>query len=220
MGIYLFKRDALLDLLNARPLATDFGKEIFPRSIADAPRAGAPVRRLLGRPRHGQILSRGQPGPGRRRSAVRFPQPRGRHLHAHALPAGLAHQRRQPGAVPHQRRLRHPGAATTSEALRRRRAQPDRQERDASRHVLIGADRFETDRRHARPIGAAACPTSASATAASSSGPSSTRIAASAATCRLSTSAACKDDEGENYVIRDGIVTIPRGTIIPDGTVI
>ena len=33
MGIYLFKRKALLDLLNARPLATDFGKEIFPRSI-------------------------------------------------------------------------------------------------------------------------------------------------------------------------------------------
>ena len=36
MGIYLFKRDVLLDLLNAKPLATDFGKEIFPRSIQDA----------------------------------------------------------------------------------------------------------------------------------------------------------------------------------------
>ena len=33
MGIYLFNREALLELLNARPLATDFGKEIFPRSI-------------------------------------------------------------------------------------------------------------------------------------------------------------------------------------------
>ena len=33
MGIYLFNREALLDLLNAPPLATDFGKEIFPRSI-------------------------------------------------------------------------------------------------------------------------------------------------------------------------------------------
>src|SRR5205807_5118607 len=28
------------------------------------------------------------------------------------------------------------------------------------------------------------------------------------------------DDEGDNYVIRDGIVAIPRGTIVPDGTVI
>lgn len=35
MGIYLFRRDALIHLLNAPPLATDFGKEIFPRSIHD-----------------------------------------------------------------------------------------------------------------------------------------------------------------------------------------
>jgi glucose-1-phosphate adenylyltransferase len=34
MGIYLFTRKVLLDLLAAPPLATDFGKEIFPRSIA------------------------------------------------------------------------------------------------------------------------------------------------------------------------------------------
>jgi glucose-1-phosphate adenylyltransferase len=33
MGIYLFTRPALLNLLNAPPLAADFGKEIFPRSI-------------------------------------------------------------------------------------------------------------------------------------------------------------------------------------------
>lgn len=34
MGIYLFQRDALIHLLNAPPLATDFGKEIFPRSVS------------------------------------------------------------------------------------------------------------------------------------------------------------------------------------------
>jgi glucose-1-phosphate adenylyltransferase len=28
------------------------------------------------------------------------------------------------------------------------------------------------------------------------------------------------DEEGANYVIRDGIVVIPRGTTVPDGTVI
>jgi glucose-1-phosphate adenylyltransferase len=33
MGIYLFQRDALFQLLNDPPLATDFGKEIFPRSV-------------------------------------------------------------------------------------------------------------------------------------------------------------------------------------------
>ena len=31
MGIYVFKKQALLDMLDARPLAADFGKEIFPR---------------------------------------------------------------------------------------------------------------------------------------------------------------------------------------------
>jgi glucose-1-phosphate adenylyltransferase len=33
MGIYLFTRQALIQLLNATPRATDFGKEVFPRSI-------------------------------------------------------------------------------------------------------------------------------------------------------------------------------------------
>jgi glucose-1-phosphate adenylyltransferase len=33
MGIYVFNRQALLDLLNAKPPAADFGKEVFPRSI-------------------------------------------------------------------------------------------------------------------------------------------------------------------------------------------
>lgn len=33
MGIYLFRRETLLELLNADPSVTDFGKEIFPRSI-------------------------------------------------------------------------------------------------------------------------------------------------------------------------------------------
>src|SRR5262245_19626008 len=33
MGIYLFQRDVLFQMLNEPPLATDFGKEIFPRSL-------------------------------------------------------------------------------------------------------------------------------------------------------------------------------------------
>jgi glucose-1-phosphate adenylyltransferase len=33
MGIYLFKRDVLIDLLTAKPLATDFGKDVFPASL-------------------------------------------------------------------------------------------------------------------------------------------------------------------------------------------
>ena len=33
MGIYLFNTDVLHDLLNEPPLATDFGKEVFPRNV-------------------------------------------------------------------------------------------------------------------------------------------------------------------------------------------
>ena len=33
MGIYLFNRETLIKLLNAPPLATDFGKDVFPRSL-------------------------------------------------------------------------------------------------------------------------------------------------------------------------------------------
>ena len=32
MGIYLFKTEVLYEVLNAKPLATDFGKEVFPRN--------------------------------------------------------------------------------------------------------------------------------------------------------------------------------------------
>ncbi len=33
MGIYLFKTEVLIELLNTKPLATDFGKEVFPRNL-------------------------------------------------------------------------------------------------------------------------------------------------------------------------------------------
>lgn len=34
MGIYLFNTDVLFDVLNEKPLATDFGKEVFPRDVS------------------------------------------------------------------------------------------------------------------------------------------------------------------------------------------
>ncbi|MBP3958043.1 hypothetical protein J8F10_22535 [Gemmata sp. G18] len=52
MGIYLFKTNVLLDLLTAKPLATDFGKEVFPRNYKSKHHQRPPVRRVLGRPGH------------------------------------------------------------------------------------------------------------------------------------------------------------------------
>ena len=37
---------------------------------------------------------------------------------------------------------------------------------------------------------------------------------------RLINKRGIENDEGDTYVIREGIVCIPRGTIVPDGTVI
>ena len=37
---------------------------------------------------------------------------------------------------------------------------------------------------------------------------------------RITNQAKVRDAETEMYVIRDGIVVVPRGTVVPDGTVI
>jgi glucose-1-phosphate adenylyltransferase len=37
---------------------------------------------------------------------------------------------------------------------------------------------------------------------------------------RLVNTRKIQHDEGNNFVIRDGIICVPRGSIIPDGTVI
>src|SRR5262249_2488163 len=42
MGIYLFNKETLLEMLRTPPLAPDFGKEVFPRSIR-SPRIQAPL---------------------------------------------------------------------------------------------------------------------------------------------------------------------------------
>ena len=61
MGIYLFNRQTLVDLLTKTDYR-DFGREIFPAVDPHAPRAGPPVRRLLGRHRHDPLVLRRQPG--------------------------------------------------------------------------------------------------------------------------------------------------------------
>jgi glucose-1-phosphate adenylyltransferase len=93
--------------------------------------------------------------------------------------------------------------------------------RDASIRdcVMIGADRDETDTERQQNARRAP-PASASATAPSSNAPSSTRTRVSAATFRITNQRGLENHEGENYVIRDGIVVVPRGAVVPDGTVI
>ena len=90
MGIYLFRTEVLYEVLTAKPLATDFGKEVFPRNYKTKHDLRAPLRRVLGGPRHDPQLPRGEPGAGGAEPAVRFLRLRGGDLHADAEPAALA----------------------------------------------------------------------------------------------------------------------------------
>ena len=71
MGIYLFNRETLVDVLTKTDYH-DFGKEVFPASMRTPQGVHAPVRRLLGRHWHDQIVLPMQSGFGETEAAVRF----------------------------------------------------------------------------------------------------------------------------------------------------
>lgn len=156
MGIYLFKTEVLLELLTARPLATDFGKEVFPRNYK--------TRRVQAHLFDGYWEDLGtirsyheaSLGAGRVESAVRLLHPRWRDLHPDAEPAGQPDQRGGDGAQPGGRRVRG-GARQPAGAVPAGSPQPGRVELRAPRHdphrVRRIRDREATGRE--RPGGAA-----------------------------------------------------------------
>jgi len=218
MGIYLFSRRALDAMLTAQPAAVDLVREILPRSLDSAGRVGAPVRRLLGRPGLDRVVPPGTPGPGRRRPAFRLPQPRGRRLHAHAQPAAGARPRRPRRAVRHQRRLSGAGRRQPG-ALRRRVRSRIGRDVELRETVFNGADRFENDEERAanRKRGVPDFGIGDGGIVRRAIIDKDCRIGRGV---RIVNAAAVQDAEAELYVIRDGIVVIPNGTVVPDGTVI
>jgi glucose-1-phosphate adenylyltransferase len=218
MGIYLFTRKALLELLNVRPLATDFGKEVFPRSIKthvvqahlfdgyweDLGTVKAYHEANL-------ALASDEP-PFDFHSAEGIIYTRMRFLPASRVSgATLSQCLISDGCVI------LPGADLRRCVVGvRSRIGRNATIRDT---VILGADRFETEtERNAnkaanRPdlvVGEGAVIERAILD-------KECRIGRNA---RLVNKRGVRDDEGENYVIRDGIVVIPRGTTVPDGTVI
>jgi glucose-1-phosphate adenylyltransferase len=218
MGIYMFKRDVLFEMLNAPPLATDFGKEIFPRSL----RTHRVMAHLfdgywedLGTVRafHEANLALARDNPpfdfhsheGVIYTRMRF-LPASRFLGAR-VEQGLVSD----GCVIHSgTRIERSVVGVRSRIGR------DVVLRDS---YIIGADRFETDAERAanrarripdlivgdntvieRAIIDKDC-----------------RVGSNV---RIVNQRGLTDAEGENYVIRDGIVVIPRGAIVPDETVI
>jgi glucose-1-phosphate adenylyltransferase len=218
MGIYLFRRQALLELLNARPLATDFGKEIFPRSL----RTHNVQAYLfdgywedLGTVKayHASNLALASEHP-----PFDFHSPEGViYTRMRFLPASRVMAARLDQCLISDGCVVQPGARLERCVLGiRSRIGRDAIVRDA---IVIGADRFETDAERAAN----------EARGYPSFGIGDGSVVEQAIVdkdCRIGKNVriinrgGLKEDEGDNYVIRDGVVVIPKGTVVPDGTVI
>ncbi len=218
MGIYVFKRDALLELLTDKPPATDFGKEIFPRSI---------------KTRHVQAhLFDG------------YWEDLGTIKAFHEASLALASDRppfdfHSPEGVIYTRMRFLPASRIANASLKqclvsdgcvlqegtqvercvigvRSRIGRNVVLRDS---VIIGADRFETDADRAanRAKGIPDLVVGDGAVIERAILDKDCRIGRHV---KIVNQKGLETADGSNYVIRDGIVAIPRGTIVPDGTVI
>ena len=218
MGIYLFKREALVRLLNEQPLATDFGKEIFPRSIREfqvQTHLFDGYWEDLGtiKSYHEANLALASEKP-----PFNFHSPEGViYTRMRFLPAS-----RMTGAV-----LQHclvSDGCVIQDGTRIERSVVGVRSRigrnvTMRNCVMIGADRFETDaerlsneRRSLPNLGVGDGSLVESAIL-----DKDCRIGRNV---RIVNQRQLQNDEGANYVIRDGIVVIPKATAIPDGTTI
>jgi glucose-1-phosphate adenylyltransferase len=218
MGIYLFKRDALLDLLNARPLATDFGKEVFPRCI----RSHHVQAHLfdgywedLGTVRayHEASLALASDNP-----PFDFGSPEGViYTRMRFLPAS-----RFSGAALSQCLVSDgctvsPGSKLERSVIGiRSRIGRNVTMRDT---VVIGADRYESEAEKAANR-ARGLPNLGVGDDCVIEGAILDKDCRIGHNVRIRNHRDTPDVETDTYVIRDGIVAIPRGTAVPDGTVI
>jgi glucose-1-phosphate adenylyltransferase len=218
MGIYCFKREVLIDLLSAKPLATDFGKDVFPRAVT--------THRLqthvfdgywedLGTVKsyHEANLALASDQP-----PFDFHSPEGViYTRMRFLPAS-----RVSGAVLKQCLISdgcvvQPGTQIERSLLGvRSRIGRDVRLRDT---IIIGADRFETEAERAanRQRGIPDFSVGDGTVIERAIVDKDCRIGRDV---RIVNAKNVQEDERDSYVIRDGIVVIPKATIIPDGTVI
>ncbi len=218
MGIYLFKRDALFHLLNAPPLATDFGKEIFPRSIHTH-----------------HVQAHLFDGYWEDVGTVKSYHEANLALTAENPPfifhhrGGLIYTRMRylPASLLNSARLDHClvsdgcviGAGTTiNRCVIGIRTQIGRNV-TLRNSVILGADRYdipeerEEHQRRGLPnlgIGDGSVIDNAILD-------KDCRIGVN---CRIINQDHVQNSEGKNYVIRDGVVVIPKGAVLLDGTVI
>jgi glucose-1-phosphate adenylyltransferase len=218
MGIYLFNRAVLIELLNARPPATDFGKEIFPRSI-QTHRVQAHLFdgywEDLGtiQSYHEANLALAGDNP-----PFDFHSPEGViYTRMRYLPASRV------SAAQLEQCLISDGCVVQAGARLARCVIGVRSRigRDVTLHdtVIIGADRFETEAERAanRAHGIPDFTVGDGSVIERAILDKDSRIG-----CRVKilNQRNVRDGQGVNYVIRDGIVVIPKGAVVPDETVI
>ena len=218
MGIYCFKRDVLLDLLTRKPLVTDFGKDVFPKSV-NSHRLQTHIFdgywEDLGtiKSYHEANLALASDNP-----PFDFHSPEGViYTRMRFLPAS-----RVSGSSLKQCLISDGcvinGGATIERSLLGVRSHIGRDVtiRDT---VMIGADRFETDaeRNRNQQRGLPDFSIGDGSVIERAIVDKDCRIGRNV---RIVNARNVEEDEGENYVIRDGLVIIPKGAIVPDGTVI
>ena len=218
MGIYLFNRDVLIRLLNSPPLATDFGKEVFPRSI----RTHHVQAYLfdgywedLGtiKSYHEANLALAGDDP-----PFNFHSPDGViYTRMRFLPASRITGARLDHCLISDGCVIQPGTRIERCVIgvRSRIGQAA----TVRNSIMIGSDRFETEEEQAED--------QKRRTPGFGVGDGSVvEQAILDKDCRIGRNVQIvnrrklQTDEGPNYVIRDGIVVIPKGAVVPDGTII
>jgi glucose-1-phosphate adenylyltransferase len=218
MGIYLFGRQVLFDLLNSPPLATDFGKEIFPRSL----RTHRVQTHLfdgywedLGTVKayhEANLALAGDDPPFDFHSAEGVIFTRMRYLPASRISgATLQHCIISDGCViqPDSRIER---SVIGLRSLIGRGAV-------VRESVIIGADRYETEEERAQNR-ARGVPDLVIGDGSVIERAIIDKDARIGHNVRIVNERGVDEEEGDNYVIREGIVVIPRGCVVRDGTVI
>jgi glucose-1-phosphate adenylyltransferase len=218
MGIYVFRRQALLDMLCAKPLATDFGKEVFPRSISHY-QVQAHIFdgywEDLGtiKSYHEASLALASDNP-----PFQFHSPEGViYTRMRFLPASRINGARVEQCLISDGCIVEEGAELQRCVIGvRSRLGRNVTLRDT---ILIGADRYETDAERAanRQSGVPNLTVGDNSVIERAIIDKDSRIGSNV---QIVNRAGVAEYDCEMYVIREGIVAIPRGTIVPDGTVI
>jgi glucose-1-phosphate adenylyltransferase len=220
MGIYLFDRDVLGRLLTTPPIAHDFGKEIFPRCVREGLRVQAHLFdgfwEDLGTVKSYHEVHLALAGD---KPPFQFHSPQGGVIYTRTR--SLPPSRVEGGEFRHA--ILSDGCAVNAGAHVDRAIVGIRSRigKNATLRsvVMIGSDNYQTDGERAAELRQGLPPIGVG-------DDSVIEHAILDKDCRIGRGAkilggrARPDCEGDNYVIRDGIVVIPRGAVVKEGEVI